>query len=586
MAKVQFQVLYREFLFRMVDRELLSAHAQGDANKLLGRFATILICVSIPFAAMALGVGNGNQTRQASLISAWDPEHALVATTMLVVGLFAVLSWDSTLPERRDVLVLAPLPVRAGTILLAKAASLATALALAVATFNAAPGLAFPLALAPPGSNLLDMVLSVQLYRTFAAYWITMAAAGSFILCCVLCIQGIAAQLPRALFLRLSSLLQIATFCVCVGAYFLQPSLVSQQSLVDPLNQRLLGRLPSYWFLGLFQQLNGIPSGPAHPTLATLAARAWTGLAVAAMGAAAAFLLCYFRTLRKVVEEPDIAPGSHRPVRLPRFGNGFQTAIVQFSIRTLFRSRQHRVILSFYSGMGFAIVILFMKTPVAQKLSAASASDPWHQVSLPLLASSFVMMCTWVVGVRVAFAMPSEPRANWIFRVTPLPGTAQSVAASRRALYAIALAPFCAASATVFFCAWPWRPAAGHVAVLGILSMTIAELCLHGFRKIPFTCSYLPGTSNLHVTLLLCLMLGLNVTYWGADFERRALSDPAQYAWMFAILTAAAVFAWRRTEGQADSGENTLRFEEEAAPAIVGLGLHRDGVLPIKSPLA
>jgi hypothetical protein len=36
-------------------------------------------------------------------------EHFFIATTMLAVGILAVLSWDSTLPDRRDVLVLAPL---------------------------------------------------------------------------------------------------------------------------------------------------------------------------------------------------------------------------------------------------------------------------------------------------------------------------------------------------------------------------------------------------------------------------------------------------------------------------------------------
>ena len=39
---------------------------------------------------------------------------------MLVVGLFAVLCWDSLLPDQRDVLTLAPLPVRARTLFLAK----------------------------------------------------------------------------------------------------------------------------------------------------------------------------------------------------------------------------------------------------------------------------------------------------------------------------------------------------------------------------------------------------------------------------------------------------------------------------------
>ena len=44
MSKLQFRVLYREFLFRMVDLELLSP--QGDRSKLLGQFAALLVFIS------------------------------------------------------------------------------------------------------------------------------------------------------------------------------------------------------------------------------------------------------------------------------------------------------------------------------------------------------------------------------------------------------------------------------------------------------------------------------------------------------------------------------------------------------------
>src|SRR5579885_2068463 len=64
--------------------------------------------------------------------------------SMLVVGLFAVMSWDSMFPDRRDVLVLSPLPVRAWTLFAAKAAAIATALGLTVAALNAITGLAEP----------------------------------------------------------------------------------------------------------------------------------------------------------------------------------------------------------------------------------------------------------------------------------------------------------------------------------------------------------------------------------------------------------------------------------------------------------
>jgi hypothetical protein len=43
MEKQQLGVLYRQFLFRMVDRKVLAASAQGDSSRLLGPCATLLI---------------------------------------------------------------------------------------------------------------------------------------------------------------------------------------------------------------------------------------------------------------------------------------------------------------------------------------------------------------------------------------------------------------------------------------------------------------------------------------------------------------------------------------------------------------
>ena len=57
MAKLQFRVLFRQFLFRMVDVELLSPAAQGDINGLLGKFAALLLFLSLWLAVIASGVG-------------------------------------------------------------------------------------------------------------------------------------------------------------------------------------------------------------------------------------------------------------------------------------------------------------------------------------------------------------------------------------------------------------------------------------------------------------------------------------------------------------------------------------------------
>src|SRR5271154_1347063 len=139
MKETQFQVLYRQFLFRMVDIELLSADARGDMGKLFGQFAALLIFISIGLAVIGAGVGG------AGLVAEWSGVHFMIATTMLVVGLFAILSWDSTFPDRRDVMVLAPLPIRNRTVFLAKVAAVATALSLTVGILHVLAGFVWPL---------------------------------------------------------------------------------------------------------------------------------------------------------------------------------------------------------------------------------------------------------------------------------------------------------------------------------------------------------------------------------------------------------------------------------------------------------
>src|SRR5260370_39865614 len=103
-----------------------------------------------------------------------------------------------------------------------------------------------------------------------------------------------------------------------------------------------------------------------HLALAPLARRAWMELAVVSCGTAVAYTLSYLRTLRRIVEEPDITPGLRRLGWLPRFGNPMPTPIGQFSVRTLARSRQHRMIPTLYLRIGFSITILLLRAPEMQ----------------------------------------------------------------------------------------------------------------------------------------------------------------------------------------------------------------------------
>jgi hypothetical protein len=389
-------------------------------------------------------------------------------------------------------------------------------------------------------------------------------------------LQGVAAQiLPRRHFLRLSSWLQLAAFCLLIAGYSLEPW--PNAAFGSASDFQLLSWLPSYWFLALFQQLNGT----LHPALAPFAHRAWLGLAIAVSSTGIGYVLSYFRTLRQIIEEPDILPTRRSLGWLPSFGSPLHTAIARFSVRTMLRSRQHRVILAFYLGMGFAISILFLKSPEEQRVLLANSSGaPWQKAAIPLLVSSMVMMASWVIALRLVFAMPLELPANWIFRVLPLGGAAECLAASRRSLYILVLLPVCGISAGVFMWLWPWPPALGHLAVLTLLSLLLIELALHNFQKLPFTCSYLPGKTNLNVSALFCTLLFNLVVFWAARFERNALAQPGILIQILVVLGLAAVWARWRANQQARSERAELRFEEAPEPAVFALKIYKDGATP------
>ena len=227
--------------------------------------------------------------------------------------------------------------------------------------------------------------------------------------------------------------------------YTFEPKFPTFDALVAPEAQRPFAWSPAYWFLGVFHSMNGL----THPALARLGRAAWAGFAALAAVAAVSYALAYARTT-----EAGGRGSGDRAVRLAACDGcrgsaaPLATAVAQFSIRTLMRSRQHRLILAFYLGVAFALTLAIMRTPVAGKAPVFAATT--------LLTMLFA-----VAGMRVVFALPLDLRANWMFRVTPLEGGAAALRASRRALLALAVAPVWIGSVALCFRMLPPRLARG-----------------------------------------------------------------------------------------------------------------------------
>jgi len=550
--KLQFVVLFRVFWMRVIDLELLSRDA--DPSQLAQQFGTIFVTLSIFFSLPVLLSGG----HRLSLSGEWTGEHFFIETTMTIAGLITLLNWDSAFPDRRDVLVLAPLPVRPSTLLLAKISALFAAPALAMLTFNLFIGLAWPLLFISGSGGFFGAL------RAWPAYWFTILLGGVFFVFTVLTVQGIAANLlPRQMFLRLSALLQAGTLCLLLSVYFLEPSLESPAALTAPQNERLLAWLPSYWFLGLFHQLNG----SMHPALVPLVRRAWIGLAISTLGAGSALLLSYFRLLPKIIEQPDILPGARAVPWSPHLGNSLQSAITLFSLRTLLRSRQHRMILSFYLGIGLAIVVGYSQTGFAGLVPVNGG------ISTTFLLASILMMILTVLAIRVVASIPISLPANWIFRVTEVRPAHLYQRAVRFSWLTLGVTPILLILSEAFLASYPWPQVLGHLVTMLFLGMLLVELCLYTFQKIPFTCSYLPGKANIHFAFWACLLFFIRLLKEGANLESRMLGH--RMSCMLMILFLAVIAAGTRGLTKVSMNPaKELEFEEANIPVIVSLKLN------------
>jgi hypothetical protein len=551
----QFKVLCRVFLLRVIDLEALSA--DGSAAKLLGQFGAVFAGLSLLFVLpLILTSGALAET------DVWTMAHLLISTTFTAVGLVTILAWDSLLPERRDVLILGPLPVRTRTLFFAKLAAVGALPALVIGSLNVFTGLSWPFLFATHAGVLAA-------FRSLGTYWIAVTLAGVFAAFLVIALQGITMQLlPRQVYLRLSAPLQALAFSAFTGLYFLEPSLESRQALTAPENQALLHWLPAYWFLGLFQRLNGSAFG----AFASLAHLAWMALWLVGAVAVGALFAAYIRTLPKLVEQPDILPSRRRVLIWPREIKSVRLAIVIFALRTLLRSRPHRMIVSFYLGVGGAAALAYARfggegAGMWQGLRASDAREV-------AMSTTIVLMCIAVAAIRVSFSLPVELRANWIFRMAQLREMSEYLAASRSVLLLLGVMPIVLCSGAVLSAVWPFRPAAVHSIALMLLGGALAEWSLAGFRKLPFTCSYLPGRANSHIIFWLAVLFLIPIANELAHLEVRLLATTVGSIFLIAIpgLVWAAA---RGRNGTHVTGRMQLMFEEQLPPEVFSLKLDR-----------
>jgi hypothetical protein len=161
--------------------------------------------------------------------------------------------------------------------------------------------------------------------------------------------------------------------------------------------------------------------------------------------------------------------------------------------------------------------------------------------------------------------------------VIPFRPGPEYTSARRRATFALSVVPVWAAWTVVFLSSWPWQPAIGHVVALLLLGCAFAELALAGPLKIPCTCAYVPGKSQLHLVFVVAVLLFVALTLRGARLEVDALQDSSRSA----VMIGGLILVWAALRGATRLAQAPQPiFDEGEAAEAISLGVWDSRVAP------
>jgi hypothetical protein len=488
----------------------------------------------------------------------WPDKIMFISFSMILTGLLSVVEWDALFPDRRDYQVLVPLPITTRLLFAAKLSSVLFLLVIFWAAANLGPAVMFPAIVGAVSNSSFD-------YGRFViGHVLATFAACSFVFLFFVGVQGILLNvLSPKWFRRVSVYIQLTAVLALVLLFLLLPLLLFSVATRVHGNDPWMYALPPFWFLGLYQELIGRGS----PVFSPLAAVAVAAVVACAAVSALAYWLSYWRHMKRLLE--SLEPGRSGPGFIARVAevvfNRFvlthplERGCFHFIRLTLLRSRVHRLLMAAYTGVGIALVL--GGAAVVLRWSTGGRPVP-SLLSVQLVLSFFV-----VSGMRFAFTVPAELRANWLFQAAEPSQTARCRSGVRRAMLTLAVCPVLLGLLPAHALLWGWRVAGAHLAYGLVLSVLLVELLLLNFEKIPFTCTYLPGKANVKGFWPLYLAAYWMYAHFMANIEYRLLDRPTGFAlFLLTIAAATALLRWLR---QRQLGpEFRFLFEDLPDPAV------------------
>ena len=489
----------------------------------------------------------------------------LIADSLFMLTLPAVVAaWaaialaPSMFPDETDYVALGSLPLTRRQIFGAKVLALILLIGTLTATMILLFGVAFP---AFSHGRWAD---ATRAWRVLA-HVTAGAASAIFAVLAIMAIEGaLLLLLPRRWLSRVSTAIQSGL----MGALVLTLPLVFRTPTARAwlvTEPEVLLFVPPAWFLGVEQVILGHQS----PFFAQLASVGLVGLAAAALAAATCYLVLY-RRVESLLAPPDrdrVRSGRRqRAVPPPRRWR----AVWHFTTATLARTRHSQMLFLVAWAVGVAMAMnMLIGAGAATWLATGRAPRGLMTTAMTLPLPMIVM---GLLGVRAAFLLPVSSRANWVFRILDTPTERRGhLAAVERAFVRLGIAPALVLAAPIQFAALPLTTAAGAVLINLAAGLLLAELMLLGWRRVPFTCSWLPGKRPLPLLVVAAIIAVIALLILGTLMTVAVTSFTAFLVVSALVLGPALVLRVHRVRTWAVL---PLQFEDEPPDRLQQLGLH------------
>lgn len=483
---------------------------------------------------------------------------------MLATTMITMVIWENIFPDRRDSRNLGVLPIPQRRFVIARLAAIVGIFALVFGGGTVLESISFSMVQA----NFSDDAPGVLV---LIANLVAVGGAAAVVFFGILAVQcAVLSVAGPDLAHRIAVVVQI----VAVVLVLQMPLLLPGRDLFIGIGQApppwtettAAWASPPLWFLSLYEL---IATG-GYDTTRRAAYITATCVVVVPLAALALYAASYRRLTRLAIE------GRPSSARRPRLGMGrVQPALVRvfarvparaavcgFTLRTLARSRQHRMLMAIWLGLAVACIISGA-LPFFLRFGWAAVDRP----TAAILVAPLILAALTQAGMRTLFAVPTEIKANWVFRLGEPKHLPDAIAGAAASLVVAGVLPSVLLAWLSGWWLWSLAVAAQHAVFCGILGLLLAQLLTRSIDKIPFTCTYLPGNGNLRTLWPAYLTAFSLYTYSMAALEEHLLEAPVAYAWVTSVLAVlAAATAWSRRHNARQLVR--LRFEEEASDAL------------------